>query len=98
MDFDRFVVIDTPTGQIDRRSPGFCSELVDSVVCIKQTDRAKTPRHIQRCQFFEAYDRAERKKPRKSVPCATIRNLALSFRTVCKTFDVLPTRVWARRH
>ncbi len=59
----------------------------DTTRCSKSlADRAKTPRHFQRCQNFAACDRAERKKSRKSALRATIRSLAASFRTVCLSF------------
>ena len=51
--------------------------------CKNLADRAKTPPHVRRCPNFGAYERAEQKKSRKSVLCATVRSLASCFRTVC---------------
>jgi hypothetical protein len=47
---------------------------------------------LSAAQNFAAYDRAEQKKSRKSVLCATVRSLASSFRTVCLICAPLETR------
>jgi len=61
--------------------------------CKTQADRAETPGRFNRRPNFEAYDRRERKKSRKTALRATVRSLTSSFRTVCKTY-ASPARPW----
>ena len=45
---------------------------------------------VTRGRNFVAYNRADPKKSRNSVLCATIGSFASSFRTVCKSFGAAP--------